>query len=298
MNEWREDSGSHPLFWPKWTDGIYPEYRTLVEESVRVDSVKLHGFAAHILSSQVFAFNLFLPFREGSKERLSHHLSELVGTRLTVDSVNFEWVPPGHLLGELEGEQSLDDEPATAVDVVLWSRLECGKWAAVLVEVKLSEGNFTHCGGRDSRGNRRKDLCKSAKLFFDDPNVCYLRRPLRKRRDRRYWEIFAASYGSVRNAFPSADLNGSCPFAYDMQQPMRNFAIAHSLVQEDMVEQAWFALCAHDANPDIAAHWEEWKNLLADPSMAPSLLPSEIVAIGEAEGLKGWAEYMRARYSL
>ena len=116
--------------------------------------------------------------------------------------------------------------------------------------------------------------------------------------DRRYWEIFARSHGSVWNAFPNTNLDGPCPFAYDMQQPMRNLAIARGLEQEDMVERAWFALCAHDANPDITMHWENWKRLIAHPSMAPSLRASEVVAIGEADGLKDWAAYMRARYRL
>ena len=106
------------------------------------------------------------------------------------------------------------------------------------------------------------------------------------------------SHGSVLDAFPNADLNGPCPFAYDMQQPMRNLAIARGLEQEDTVERAWFALCPHDANPEIAAHWANWKHLLPDPSMAPSLPASEVVAIGEADGLKDWTAYMRARYHL
>ena len=106
------------------------------------------------------------------------------------------------------------------------------------------------------------------------------------------------SHGSVRDAFPNADLDGQCPFAYDMQQPMRNLAIAKGLEQEDMVEKAWFALCAHDDNPDIFRHWVDWKNLLPDPSMAPYLPASEVINIGEADGLKGWATYMRDRYRL
>ncbi len=152
--------------------------------------------------SLAFAFNLFLPFLEGSRERLSERFTEIVGTRLTIDKVSFEWVPPGGLLGELDGERPVDDEPATGVDVALWSWLENRSRAVVLVEVKLSEGNFTHCGGRISRGNRRRDVCESGKLFLDDPNACYLRRPWRKQRNRRYWEIFAMSHGSVLNAFP------------------------------------------------------------------------------------------------
>ena len=298
MDEWRDDVGNRRRSWAKWTDGIYPDYRTLAERSIHADSVRLHKYAANILSSQAFAFNLFLPFREGSKERLSERFSRMVGIRLTIDQVRFEWVPPGRLLGELDSERPVGNETATGVDVVLWGWLENRRRAAVLVEVKLSEGKFTHCCGRTSNGNRRKDICNSATLFLDDTNACYLRRPLRKNRDRRYWEIFSGSHGSVRKAFPHTDLNGPCPFAYDMQQPMRNLAIAQGLEQEGMVERAWFSLCAHDDNPDIAAHWANWKRLLPNPSMAPLIHASEIVAIGEADGLKDWATYMRARYRL
>lgn len=299
VKEWRARvDGSRHRYWKHWTRGIYPAYRDLAETSVRADAVRLHNQAAHLRSSQAFAFNLFLPFREGKRAQLSEHVSRLLGSQLTIERVQFEWVPPGGLLGEIAGDRPVGDEPATAADVVLWSRLKNRRRSAVLLEVKLSERNFTPCGGRDSRGNQREDVCQSAALFMRDPNACYLRRPVRQRRDRRYWEIFARNYGCVRQAFPHADLSGPCPFAYDMQQPMRNLAIARGMEQAGMVQQAWFALCAHDENPDVAAHWAEWTRLLPEPSLAPILPASEVIGIGEAEGLTDWAGYMRERYQL
>lgn len=290
--------GSRSRYWIHWTDGIFPAYRDLAEQVVHDDQVRLHKQASHVRSSQAFAFNLFLPFREGHLGRLSDLVNQQVGTRLTIDKVQFEWVPPGGLLGEIAGDRPVGDEPATAADVVLWGHMRSRRRAAVLLEVKLSEGEFTACGGRESRGNRRKDVCQSASLFMHEPNACYLRRPVRQRRDRRYWEIFARSYGSVHNAFPNTDLNGPCPFARDMQQPMRNLAIAQGLEQGGAVHKAWFALCAHDANPDIAALWSDWSHLLPETSMAPVLPASAIVRVGEAEGLKDWAAYMHERYQL
>ena len=192
----------------------------------------------------------------------------------------------------------MGDEPATAVDVVLWSRLEDGGRAVVLIEVKLSEDGFTTCNGRDSRGNRRKDVCESAGLFFSDPNACYLRRPWRKRRDRRYWAIFASAHGNVRSAFPGADVDGPCPFAGNAQQPMRNLAIARGLEQEGTVGEAWFVLCAHDDNPNVRRHWNAWAKLLPDPGMAPLLPASAVVDAGEANGNSEWATWMRERYLL
>ncbi len=262
------------------------------------DLGRLHEHAAHLRSSQVFALNLFLPFREGPRAYLSEIVSQLVDTRLEIDRVQFEWVPPGELLGEIAGDRPGDDEHATAADVILWGRMRLRRRVAVLLEVKLSERGFTHCGGRNSPANRRKDVCRSARVFMRAPTACYLRRPVRQRRDRRYWEIFAGSHGSVHKAFPNSNLDRPCPFAYDMQQPMRNLAIARGLEQDGTLHRAWFALCAHDANPDIARQWMEWTRLLPRPSYAPVLSASEVVRVGEAAGLTGWATYMRQRYQL
>ena len=301
LEEWRHGmDGSRDRMWHHWSEGIYPAYRPLAEEVVHSDSVRLHTYAAHLRSSQTFALNLFLPFREGSRSRLSDLVSKMVCAGLSIDDVSFEWVPPGTLLGEIDGERPVGNEPATAVDVVLWSRLADGRRAAVLLEIKLSEPDFTYCNGRTSRGNRRRDVCESASLFFGDPRACYLRRPLRKRRDRRYWDILALEHGSLRAAFPGADLQGPCPFSESMQQPMRNLAIARGLEQDEdsAVEKAWFALCAHEANADVAVHWERWRGFLPDPSMAPVLPPSEVISAGEDEGLVDWAAWMRGRYRL
>ena len=175
MEAWPGFTGARPLMWDNWKDGIYQDYRNLAGETVKTDSVELHAYAAHILSSQAFAFNLFLPFREGKRKGLSRRVSSLIGEELTIERVVFEWVPPGHLLGELEGERPAPGEPATAVDVVLRCRLPDDYRAAVMVEVKLSEAKFSHCNGRTSPNNQRKDVCQSAQLFFGNPQDCYLR---------------------------------------------------------------------------------------------------------------------------
>lgn len=298
MEAWPGFAGGRTPMWDSWRDGIYQDYRDLAKETVRDDSLELHPYAAHILSSQAFTFNLFLPFRNGLKEGLARKVSNLVGEEVTIDRVTFEWVPPGHLLGEIDGERPAPGEAATAVDCVLWGWLANGSRAAVLVEVKLTEAAFSHCNGRTSPNNRRKDVCQSAQLFFDGPQDCYLTHPAGKIRDRRYWEIFAGSAGSLRDAFPNVELNGECPFAYDMQQPMRNLAIAQGLVQEGTVEKAWYILCGHDHNQDIAGHWQAWRQLVNDATPAPFLPASEVVKVGEEDGLLDWGKYMRARYRL
>jgi hypothetical protein len=299
MCAWRAgwDGVRHPLF-DRWEDGLHPAFREAGIAAVRDDEVRLHGFARAVTSSQMFALNLFLPFRAGPREALAARLGARLGVALVIERVQFEWVPPGALLGELDGDRPAGDEPATGVDVVLWARTSDGAPAVVLVEVKLGEGGFTACAGRESRGNRRPDVCASAATFFADPSACYLRRPVRKRRDRRYWEIFANAYGSVADAFPGADRTGGCPFAGDLQQPMRNLALARALEEAGVVTRAWYGLCPHDQNPDVRPHWAAWAGVLPPGVPAPVFPASDVLAAGCDAGHTDWAAWMAARYRL
>ncbi len=299
MEAWCDAAGRRPPRWNTWTDGVHPELREAAERAAAADSVSLHDHAAHLRSSQTFAFNLFLPFR-ARPAALSRCVGGLLGVDLSVERIQFEWVPPGPLLGELDGERPVADEPATAVDVALWSTLADGGRAAVLVEVKLAEAGFTECRGRGHPDNDRKDVCKTPGKFFAEPEACFVRRSPGRHRERRYWEIFAARHGGLRAAFPGADPEGPCPFARRAYQPMRNLAAAEALVQDPFsaVDRAWFALCCHEGNPEVVGQWEAWRALLPDPAMAPLLSASELVRAGEAEGHGEWAAWMRGRYLL
>ena len=298
MEAWCEETGKRPPKWNQWTDGVHPKLRSLAEDAVRTDSVVLHDHAAHLRSSQAFAFNLFLPFLDGGA--LSRCVSDLIGLRLAIDRIQFEWLPPGPLLGEVDGERPGAGEPATAVDVVLWCTLGRSRRAAVLVEVKLAEAGFNQCRGRGHPKNDRKHVCKAPGRFFAEHDDCFVHRSPGRLRQRRYWEIFATSHGGLRDAFPGADPEGACPFAGHAYQPMRNLAVANALVQDPLwaVDKAWFVLCAHEGNPEIMEQWEAWRALLPEPAMAPLLGASDVVRAGEADGLADWAAWMRRRYLL
>lgn len=280
--------------WPTWTDGIWPEVRDLAERVMVEDAVRPHSHLAALHSSMAFGFNLFLPFRAGAD--LAPSLAPAVGL-LAVDAVVFEWVPPGAILGEIDGDVPREEEPATGVDVVVRGRRHDGSRIVILVEVKLSEGGFTPCGGRTSRANRRTDVCADASTFLADPTACYLTRPYRKQRDRRYWSIFEAAHGSVAAAFPGVGA-GPCPFGGDAQQPMRQHALALGLVQAGLAEEAWVLLVHHDDNPDVRAHWDAWQHLLPPGAHVARLPASALLRGAREQGLALWADWMRDRYRL
>ncbi len=282
---------SHPML-PSWQDGVFPGLQDTAVRAVAEDQVALHSHAAALNSSMVFGLNLFLPFRD-APEALSAWASELWQEPVTVDAVRFEWVPPGHLLGELRGDRPEPGEPATGIDVALWSHT-MRRSQLLLVEVKLSEGGFTHCGGRKSRANRTPEVCASAERFFADPGACYLRRPWRAERDRRYWEVFSRAHGGVREAFPGLPVAGPCPFAGDGQQPMRQLALALALEQAGVVDQARLVLVHHDDNPDVPGPWDA----LGEHHAAPERLSRRPATSVVGHGPPAWRTWMRTRYRL
>jgi hypothetical protein len=273
-----------------WTDGIWPPLASRAAQGLLEDQVRPHSHLAALHSSMAFAFNLFLPFRDGADPAPA--LAPLLGP-LTVHEVCFEWIPPGGVLGECTGDRPRADEAATGVDVLLRGRRPDGRRIAVLVEVKLSEGGFTPCNGRESRGNRRREVCEDAESFLSDPDACYLRRPVRARRDRRYWTIFQTAHGSLPAAFPGAS-PGPCPFASDAQQPMRLYALALGLEQAGLVDESWLLLVHHDDNPDVPPRWSTWTRLLRPDARVARLPASHLLPCGPPP----WAAWMSDRYHL
>jgi hypothetical protein len=299
VREGRKVAMASPMF-EGWTDGVFPPLAKDAERFVSDDGVRLHGHAAAVNSSMVFGFNLFLPFRVDGPEPLASLLSTVTRLELRIERIQFEY-GPSEILAETQSDPPRLDEPRTTSDVGIEVRDAAGRHGIVLIEVKLSEGGFTTCGGRGSPRNGRRDVCDSAAVFFAETGACYLNRPAHARRDRRYWSIFAAADGTVQGAFPGADLGGCCPFADDMQQPMRNHALALGLLQSGRYEFARFGLVHHDDNPDVPLHWERYRAMIADPEVLFRLPASAVIEAGrrlEASWSSDWAQYLEDRYRL
>lgn len=290
--------GSGPML-KDWRDGLHPAFSSCVDPVLHSDRVRLHDHAAALNSSMVFGLNLFLGFRLGNVAPLSALLEPYVGEPIQIEEVKFEFGGPGRILGELRRETPEPNEAFTASDVAVFVATKSQR-GVVLLEVKLSEQSFTHCGGATSPANRRLDVCDSATLFFERPQDCYLRRPRRADRDRRYWEIFEKESGTLRAAFPAVDLDGQCPFRGNAQQIMRNHALALGLVQEGVVDFWRFGLVHHDRNPDVSAHWGAYVGLAANADYLFTV-PASHVASAADQALRAdppLGHWLQERYLL
>ena len=299
----RRETGSaesrvSPMF-DDWTEGIHEWVRRQTADHVEERGVRLHSHVAAVNSSMAFAFNLFMPFREHGAAALEATLAGALGLRLRVVGMEFEFHGPTGVLAECAGPRPTHREKFTASDVGIHVEDAGGRRGAILVEVKLSEGEYSHCNGATSDHNMRKDVCAAAETFFRKPSDCYLTRPRHAARERRYWEILETEFGSVRAAVPGYSGN-RCPFEGDHQQLMRNHALALGLVQADEVAFAAFGLVHHPSNHDVVEHWGNYWRIVSDASLLFRLPASDLVdaAAGQDAGWSAWARYMRERYML
>ena len=292
------DSRTSPLF-EDWRDGIHGWIRQQTAELADRDGIRLHSHIAAVNSSMAFGFNLFMPFREYGASALEGLLARSLGFFIRVVDIGFEFHGPTDVLAECAGPQPTDEERFTASDVAVHVQDDRGRAGLVLIEIKLSEGEFTSCNGARSRGNRRKDVCARAATFFRDPRACYLRRPRHAQRDRRYWEIFDAASGSVEAAVPGFT-GEQCPFIGGHQQLMRNHALALGLVQAGEVAFAAFGLVHHPDNHHVVEPWEKYTLLVADASPLFRIPADALIDAAAGQGVpwSDWARYMRERYML
>ena len=287
-----------PMF-DDWREGIHVWIRQQTDDLVKEGRIRLHKHIAAVHSSMAFGFNLFMPFREHSASALERLLGPTVGFPIRVVDIEFEFQGPADVLAECAGPQPTDDEKYTASDVAVHVEDGSGRAGLILVEVKLSEGGFTPCNGVISTANHRKDVCASAAKFFDDPSACYLRRTRHAQRDRRYWDIFDAGYGSVRAAFP--EFTGDrCPFEGNHQQIMRNHALALGLIQAGQTDFTAFGLVHHPDNHHVIDPWEHYRSFVVDPSRLFRIPANELIEPAANQGAPwlDWARFMRERYML
>lgn len=282
-----------------WREGIHGWVRQRTVDLVAEGCIRLHDHIAAVNSSMAFGFNLFMPFCEHGASALEEPLARALGFPVRVVDIEFEFQGPTDVLAECAGSQPADDEKFTASDVAIRVEDDNGRTGLVLVEVKLSEGGFTPCNGARSAANQRKDVCASATTFFDGPRACYLRRTRHARRDRRYWDIFDAAFGSVRAVVPGFT-GERCPFEGDHQQLMRNHALALGLIQAGEAAFTAFGLVHHPDNHHVVEPWEHYRSVVADASPLFRIPANELIDAAADQDVPwpDWACYMHERYML
>lgn len=255
-------------------DGARPAYEDVVRRG------RAHRFVHVRHSSQAFALNLLAP--------LSPH-----GRALFLSRVGWETAGPGPACFEWEDEQNLLAEGGrnarhvTQVDAAFRGLTTGGRRVGALVEVKFTETGFSGCSAYEHPENPHRDVCGRTGLFGGESGACWQLRD--KGAGRRTYDTYLA--GSVVE--PDQARDGGCAVRTGLNQPMRNLALAHSLLDRGDLDEVAFVVVAP------AGHAEVWRRTGELRAVFPDSDRRRVVGI-TAEEVAGMhddgGDGMRRRY--
>ena len=216
---------------------------------------KLHKFSSHAVSSQTACVNLFLPLLES--DYANDILSALCAAKqLPIDFKEINRKAEGFYKGFRfefwdEGNSGKkgylnDHTPAagTDADIAIAYKNSKDENCIWLIEHKLTEAEFTTCGGFKSKHNAHKDVCIGCNPFCNEKaqKQCFYS-------DIRY-NYWKTTHNHKAHFSEKLAKMKQCPFKSGMNQLWRNQLLALKL-QEKRCNRAFFSVVYHSENESL-----------------------------------------------
>ena len=260
---------------------------------------KLHKHFNHMASSQAANANLFLPILINPNVN-----SVLKILKQDFDSLATDQLDNGFQIefwGPRNGKGLLNDHNARAgtdSDIAIAYYNKSQEPCLWLIEHKLTEEEFTKCGGYNSKGKKRCLTCNCNSSFAEimaNPSLCYYH----QKSKYRYWEITRDS----SSFFVNNSQFVSCPFRGGINQLWRNQLLGLALEKGNskLYKHVYFSVCKHPGNTSLDKTISVYKKLIADNPKF-SVFTSDCVvqaakAVHDTE-LDKWVEWYRGLYNL
>jgi hypothetical protein len=152
---------------------IYPAIRQPLEEHLKRFPFRIHKYFNHVASSQAANINLFLPILSHPAGAAILHEIKPDIARLATERLDHGyrvefWDEP---YGRLRDKTKVSGTDADLAIAYYDTKGELCLW---LIEHKLTEAEFTTCGGFKSKGRKpRHDCRKSFADLVRQPSACY-----------------------------------------------------------------------------------------------------------------------------
>jgi hypothetical protein len=286
----------HP--WPH----LYPGITAELERHRIQNRFKLHNHFYHMASSQAANLNLFLPVL------LSPSAAAILGAVkpdfavLATDYLDKSyWIEySGGNPPQSPADQGgpLNDKRGTGTDsdIAIAYRNHAGEPCLWLVEHKLTETEFTACGGAKSDGRTTRHSCKgSFDAILADKGTCYYH----DANKYAYWEITDRH----REHFAGHAQHEGCPFKGGLNQLWRNQLLALSVEHDERLpfKHVYFSVVRHPDNTALDDSLKAFQNLIGCHPSFSTFTSRDVVAaaerLGDAE-LVGWAGWYRELYKI
>jgi hypothetical protein len=274
---------------------LYPDIVDSLKDHIEKFPFRIHKYFNHMASSQAANINLFLPVllhdRASNMLRAIRPDFERLATEQLDGGYRIEfWDEPSGNLGDKNETSGTDSDIAIAYynkqdELCLW-----------LIEHKLTEKEFTDCGGFKSEGRKPKHDCsKRFSEILADKSICYYH----DARKYHYWEITEAN----RGVFVNHARHTSCPFRGGMNQLWRNQLLAMAVEQDSRLpyEHASFSVVRHPRNSSLDKSIAAYKELIDDNAKFSVFTSDDVIAAAGAIGdgqLDDWVAWYCNLYDL
>ena len=221
---------------------------------------KFHKFAGHAVSSQTACVNLFMPIL------LSKTADEIL-SKIPGCPSDFERIARDKLFNGFcfeywgqdikQGKGLLNDhsiQAGTDADIAIAYYNTKNQLCVWLIEHKLSEKEFTTCGGYKSRANGLKSDCENCTLTSkaDNPRQCYYHQ-----KGYKYWDYLN---NNIENFLGRTNMTG-CPFREGLNQLWRNQLLGFALKENGIYHNVTFSVCHHAKNSMLNKSIEQYREL-------------------------------------
>lgn len=277
---------------------IYPPILEDLKKQKEKFDFKFHTFFDHMASSQAANVNLFLPillhpkvdeilgffkpdFKRLAKEKLYH------GFRIEYWDGNS--TKDKGLLGDHNGSTGTD------ADIAIAYENHDGESCLWLIEHKLTEKEFTTCGGARSEKRTNDHSCeRSFEEILQNKSTCYYHSTC----GYKYWDITEKH----QDVFPNANTSATCPFRKGMNQLWRNQLLALAIEDSGKYKHVCFSVVHHPDNDQLNDTLADYKALLGDNQDKFSVFTSKdlIACVNqfEDEVLKAWLDWYCGLYRI
>lgn len=238
---------------------IYPTILKDLQEHRKKYYFKFHQHFNHMASSQAANANLFLPFLLNQR---ANDILKLLKPDLK--SIAIEKLYKGFRIEFWDGNSNderglLKDHSSlsgTDSDIAIAYYNHNDELCLWLIEHKLTEKEFTECGGYKSKDRDKTiHLCeKNFSEILSNKDCCFHH----SFKGREYWNITDDN----KSFFVNYSKHNSCPFKGGMNQLWRNQLLGFALEKSGMYKKVFFSVVKHHENKLLDNSIDQYKDLI------------------------------------
>ena len=274
---------------------LYPTIVTAFKEHHKKYQFRIHKHFFHMASSQVANVNLFLPI-------LRHPNASAVMSQIKPDFAHLAvdeldqgyriefWDEGFGGLGDKRGTTGTDSDIAIAYynhqdQLCLW-----------MIEHKLTEKEFTNCGGAKSKRRKERHNCNKAySEILSNKSLCFYH----DMNKYNYWTITETN----QDFFSKNSSYVQCPFRSGLNQLWRNQLLGLSIEQDERqpYKHVTFSVVKHPRNVHLDKSLAEYRQLIADNLKFSVFTSADVIAAASTlqdPELDKWIAWYKGLYAL